>query len=68
MRGFLLTPGQGGRSSQLKGAGGGGVLVDGLGPKKEMKNVQGKGYGGGGAYYNGDYVYGLPGFIIIEIA
>ena len=46
----------------LWGGGGGGVLINGVGPDRESK-YQGQGYGGGGAGRND----GLPGVVILEI-
>ena len=58
---FMLSPGNGGEHNGHIGGGGGGVLVDNVGPYSD--NNQGEGYGGGGGYYNGN---GLQGMILIE--
>ena len=63
MENFVLTPGMGGKSYMshatagvYPGGGGGGVVVNGLGPYR--CDNQGEGYGGGN---------GLPGVILLEI-
>ena len=83
MQYFHLAPGDGGtqdsgieyKSEQVFGGGGGGVLVDGVGPDRES-TCQGEGYGGGaGALLThsstkkNNFVgaVGLPGVILIEV-
>ena len=56
----MLSPGNGGEHGGIYG--GGGVLVDNVGP--DSQNVQGKGYGGGGGAY--EYQNGLQGMVLIE--
>ena len=55
-----ISPGLGGNGSTKYGGGGGGVLVDGIGPTGGDVR-QGEGYGAGGGY---DDAY--PGVIILE--
>ena len=60
---WTLTPGAGGKYDDFDtyGGGGGGVLVEGLGPA--AFEVQGQGYGGGG----GGLTNGLQGVILLEV-
>ena len=83
MQFFHLTPGDGGTQDEgigflgkyVFGGGGGGVLVDGVGPDREA-TCQGEGYGGGGgAKTTGSWFkknnllghLGLPGVILVEV-
>ena len=65
---WVLTPGAGGdgtlpcSDSSNRGAGGGGVLVDGAGPNHYVQD--GEGYGGGGGYCG---INGQRGVILIEV-
>ena len=66
---FLLTPGRGGKGNpgQLRGGmggGGGGVMVDGLGPHQSEYNGEGYGGGAGGGYQGPP---AGPGLVLIEI-
>ena len=64
LRSWQLSPGAGGEYYYNgKQFGGGGVLVDGAGPRPS--NFQGQGYGGGAS--GGYYEDGLPGVILMEI-
>ena len=58
---WTLSPGSGGRHDDYIPGGGGGVLVDGAGPRADEYNGEGYG-GGGGGYYN----TGSQGVILIE--
>ena len=64
----MLTP----NGTQHLGGGGGGVLVDGTGPKRDPRLGErtGEGYGGGGGYTftldTTPYI-GLPGVVLIEV-
>ena len=60
----ILSPGYGG-CHEIYGGGGGGVLVDNVGPNPDAfrENGQGEGYGGGGSGY---YGIGLQGTVLIE--
>lgn len=60
---FVLTPGSGG--DHQCGGGGGGVLVNGMGP--EFYTGMGEGYGGGGEGCGNNYGWGSPGAILMEI-
>ena len=65
---WLLSPGAGGDGGScalLLGAGGGGVLVSGSGPRHDVQD--GEGYGGGGAYCSGHDANGQQGVILMEI-
>ena len=82
MQYFHLSPGNGGTqdsgieyyTEQVSGGGGGGVLVDGVGPDRES-TCQGEGYGGGAgalttqSYKVNNFVghLGLPGVILVEV-
>ena len=83
MQYFHLSPGDGGtqdegvelNSKQVFGGGGGGVLVNGVGPKRES-TCQGEGYGGGAGALLSHSIFkmnnfvgavGLPGVILIEV-
>ena len=75
MEHWEITPGVGGKemwesdpSCQL-GGGGGGVLVNGVGPDR-IDDGQGEGYGGGGnhAVRNNKEVGGLRGVVLIEVS
>lgn len=59
----MLNPGNGGEHSESYGGGGGGVLVDNVGPSPSTI-YNGQGYGGGGGY--GRNAYGFQGMILIE--
>ena len=65
---WVLTPGAGGdgtlpcSDASYRGAGGGGVLVDGVGPNHYVQD--GEGYGGGGGYCGNN---GQQGVILIEV-
>ena len=56
-----LSPGNGGEPIESFGGGGGGVLVDNVGPA--YGTHQGQGYGGGGGY---NQYHGLQGMVLIE--
>ena len=69
---YKLSPGDAGERymkrldtsySGYAGGGGGGVLINGVGPDRYNKH-QGQGYGGGGGRY---YKDGQPGVVILEI-
>jgi hypothetical protein len=63
---FVLSPGDGGVNNVYNGGGGGGILVDNIGP--DSFEYQGKGFGGGGGGGDfGDFAYGLPGTVLIEV-
>ena len=63
---FVLSPGDGGVYNVYNGGGGGGILVDNIGP--DSFEYQGKGFGGGGGGGDfGDFAYGLPGTVLIEV-
>ena len=66
---FSLSPGAGGR--HLTGGGGGGVLVNSLGPRVEQGRGEGYGGGGEGNIYGlgrgGDVQSGASGVVIMEI-
>ena len=83
MQYFHLSPGGGGTqdsgietiTEQVFGGGGGGVLVDGVGPERES-TCQGEGYGGGAGALVTHSIFkannfvgsvGLPGVILIEV-
>ena len=80
MQYFNLTPGVGGTQDEglagwytdVYGGGGGGVLVDGVGPDRES-TCQGEGYGGGAgaltSFQHNNLVghLGLPGVILVEV-
>ena len=61
---WKLTPGDGGSPAGSWGGGGGGVLVDQLGP--DADDYQGQGYGGGGGGYSP--TRGLSGLVLLEIS
>ena len=64
---FVLSPGDGGKPSDIYkyGCGGGGVLVDGYGPNP-FGGGSGEGYGGGGdAYHSGSP--GSEGVVLLEV-
>lgn len=63
LQNFSLTPGVGGKAQGSIGGGGGGVLVNGVGPNRASTN-SGEGYGGG-RYYNSDT--DGPGLVLMEI-
>ena len=73
MDNFNVTPGKGGDefwdnlpagTRQLFGGGGGGVLIDGVGPPNAMNlTLTGEGYGGG----EGRCSKGMPGVILVEV-
>ena len=61
---FVLTSGKGGRKdTRYRGGRGGGVLIDGEGPKGVSFHGSGEGYGGGAG---GESSLGLPGAVLIE--
>ena len=77
---WQITPGAGGKENiahsfngtQHLGGGGGGVLVDGTGPKRDPRLGErtGEGYGGGGGYtftLDTTPYMGLPGVILLEV-
>ena len=72
MEQWTLSPGSGGAENIINdiyhfGGGGGGVLVNGEGPKQFFPN-QGQGYGGGGylPWSPGGQYQALPGVILLE--
>jgi hypothetical protein len=71
LTGFTLNPGSGGANCGYSGAGGGGVLINGLGPLAKVRN-HGNGYGAGGGAaecgcYDDDDEEGYSGAIIFNI-
>ena len=59
---FTFSPGAGGVHEYYYGAGGGGVLIDGIGPSGDEGH--GEGYGAGGSNYERD---GYAGVILLEL-
>ena len=65
---WSLAAGEGGQDYEGWGAGGGGVLVDGVGPPASV--YQGQGFGGGASGFKTagtNYGAGLPGVVLVEI-
>ena len=62
---YQLSPGKGGENQGMFGGGGGGVLLDRIGPDTASLDGNGEGYGGGGV--GGTTTSGLPGCLIFEI-